>query len=225
MDSWKSFRRTIAGPSCRATKSSASRGPRGSLASPPPSRRMPSVRLQIQNGAGAASAPAAAARSRPTTRPSSAVRMYARGRADTKISSSAPQARRSVPSAIGDASDLLQPLLDDLAALDQLALGQRRGLLVHAERALEAAQIERHQPRIESHVAQDLLGVIGGEVAEDPRHLVEQVDVGSEPRRRAVEEDHVLHVEHQVLRELGALLEEPLQQVLDLVHQLLAGHG
>src|SRR5262245_33030971 len=118
---------------------------------------MPSVRLHSQSGTGAANAPAAAARSRPTTRPSSAVRTYASGRPEEKISSSAPQPRPWRGSAIGETSNLLEPLLDALAALDQLALRERRGLLVEAEGTLEAAQIERQEPRIEAHVAQDAL--------------------------------------------------------------------
>src|SRR4029077_9880141 len=109
-------------------------------------------------------ASAAAVRSRPTTRPSSAVRTYARGRPEVKISSSAPQGRAGVASLIGQASDSLQGFLDALAALDQLALRERRGGLVHPERALEAAQVERQQARVEPDVPQDALRVVRGEI-------------------------------------------------------------
>jgi hypothetical protein len=87
-----------------------------------------------------------------------------------------------------------------------------------------SVEVEREQPRVEADVTHDALGVMLCEVAVDARHLLEEVHVGREARGGAVEEDHVLHVEHQVLRQLGSLLEKTFQEILDLVHQLVAGH-
>src|SRR5262249_55976533 len=90
-------------------------------------------------------------------------------------------------------TDLLQALLDALAALDQLALRERRGLLGEAERALEPPEVEREHARIEADVACDAIGVVLREIAVDARDLLEEVDFGREARGGAVEEDHVLH--------------------------------
>ena len=51
--------------------------------------------------------------------------------------------------------------------------------------------------------------------------LAEDVEVGREPRDRAVEEHHVLHEQHELLRRAGAVPEQLLREVLQLVHELV----
>ena len=56
-------------------------------------------------------------------------------------------------------------------------------------------------------------------------HLLEQVDVRRQRRQGAVEEEQVLDVEHEHLREPGPVGQQLLDDVADLGQQLLGRHG
>ncbi len=55
--------------------------------------------------------------------------------------------------------------------------------------------------------------------------LADDVHVGSHHGQRAVEEEHVLHVQHELLGHARAVAEEPLGEVADLGGELLGGEG
>ena len=80
-------------------------------------------------------------------------------------------------------------------------------------------------PGIDSHLPGDPLAVVLVEVHHDRDDLAQDVDVGRHGGHRPVEEEHVLHEEHQLLGHPGAVAEQGLGDVAELGDQLLGGEG
>ena len=99
------------------------------------------------------------------------------------------------------------------------------GLGAEAEPGLHRVEVEvERSPGAEPEVGGDPVAVVLLEVGVDVRDLAEDVEVGRERRGRAVEEHHVLHEEHELLRRAGAVPEELLREVAQLADQLVGRH-
>src|SRR5262249_47154595 len=81
-----------------------------------------------------------------------------------------------------------EALADQLAAVLDVAVGERLDRRVDAERALHAFHIDGVGGRVHADLVRDALAVGGREVHREPLDLGEEVEVGCERRDRAVEE-------------------------------------
>jgi hypothetical protein len=121
---------------------------------------------------------------------------------------------------------LLQPLPDDLASFLHLRIGERVAVLrAETEPGLDRVEVEVHALLgVEPELQRDLLAVVLLEVGVDLRHLTEDVQVGSERGGRPVEEHHVLHEEHELLRRPRAVAQQLLRELAQLVRQRVGRH-
>ena len=74
-------------------------------------------------------------------------------------------------------------------------------------------------------VTGDLLAVALGEVGGDGDDLAQDVDVGCHGGHRSVEEQDVLHEEHQLLWQPCAVTEQGLGDLAEFGDHLVRGHG
>src|SRR5438270_10257627 len=120
---------------------------------------------------------------------------------------------------------LLHAFADDLASLLEVAVGDGLDLGGQAHRRLHTREVELDLPGVDADVAGDPVPVVGGEVGGDGGYLGEQVDVGGERGHGPVQEEQVLHEEHQLLGHASPVGEEGLGELADLPYELVGRHG
>ena len=86
-------------------------------------------------------------------------------------------------------------------------MGYGLDVVLESHRPLDAFHVERDCARIKAHFRSDLVGVVLDEVAVDASDFGEQVQVRGQRCDRAVDEDEILYVEHEMLGELRAVRE------------------
>ena len=133
--------------------------------------------------------------------------------------------RTPVPgeSLLGPAA-LLHPLVDERAALLEVAVGEPLGRR-RRRRGWPSRRRGRSPPACGRCPAPrpSRSPWVCAKYTRDVGDLGEQVEVGGEAGDGAVEEHQVLHVEHELLRHAGAVAEQRLDDPLHLVHQLVGG--
>ena len=117
---------------------------------------------------------------------------------------------------------VFEPAPDELAPFLELSVGQGVDGVGDAERGPDARHVRSgNGPGFHTHLQGDAIAVTFVEVDHDVDDLGDHVDVGRHDRQGAVEEEHVLHVEHELLGHARPVPEEPLGEVPDLGGELL----
>ena len=90
--------------------------------------------------------------------------------------------------------------------------------------ARERVGIGSRELGVDPDLPHDLLAVRLREVHVDRHHLLEHVEIRGEDRGRTVQEHHVAHEEHELLRCTRPIAEELLRDLAHLAHQLVGRH-
>src|SRR5437868_10138813 len=108
---------------------------------------------------------------------------------------------------------LLHAAQDRLPAVLQIAEGQVLDLGREPEAGLHGVHVDPGLGGVDADLTHDALAVPLGEVQVDLGDLGEDVDVGRERGRGAVQEEQVLHEQHELLGDTGAVTEQLLGDV------------
>jgi ABC-2 type transport system permease protein len=125
------------------------------------------------------------------------------------LAGAAPAARRLWRAAGGSAAALLQlgwSVTGDVVQPSTIPLIASRSVV---------------NARVGADLGRDEVAVVGSHVHGELGELRQQIEVGGEACDRAVQEHQVLHVQHEDLREAGAVAEQRLGGPLDLADQLI----
>jgi hypothetical protein len=104
-------------------------------------------------------------------------------------------------------------------------VGEPLGGAVHPEAGPDPVHVQLDRARVDADVGRDPVAVLGGEVQRDLGDLVEQIQVRRQVGDGAVDEDHVLDEQHQLLGHPSPEAQQRLDDLLHLAHQLLARQG
>jgi hypothetical protein len=118
----------------------------------------------------------------------------------------------------------LETFANGLATLLKLSIRHLLDAAIDPERSLHAVGVEGVLLRIHTDLGGEASTVGRGEVRRDVSDLREKIEIGGEAGNGAVEEDQVLHEEHEFFGHAGAVAQECLHDPLQLLGELIGCH-
>ncbi len=109
--------------------------------------------------------------------------------------------------------------MNQLTTLLEIAVRHAVGVVAHTETGLHAVEVDFHLRVVDAEFASEAFAVALGEQHGDLCDLAQQVEIRGETGDCAIEEHHVLYVEHEFLGHACSVPEHRLHHALHFLHQ------